>query len=143
MSLIEEVEVLKTVPLFASLDDTQLKLIAFTSQLKEFQPEQTIFNEGEVGHDAYILLSGDARVCIGSNGSQKTVATVKPYDFIGEVAILCDIPRIASIIANTEVKAMQITKEAFFQLMREFPEMAIQVMRELACRLNEAVKASQ
>lgn len=141
MSILEEVEALKTVPLFSSLDHAQLKLIAFTSAIIEFQEGDVIFEEGEIGDEAYIILEGEAAIQVKSeNGSKKIIAKVKPFDFIGEVAILCDIPRIATVLADTHVRAMKITKDSFFQLIKEFPEMSVHVMKELALRLNELMK---
>ena len=55
---------------------------------------------------------------------------------VGEIAILCDVPRTASVVANSEVHALTITKDQFLKMMTEFPEMAIEIMRVLATRLE-------
>ena len=65
-----------------------------------------------------------------------SVAKAKKHDFVGEIAILCDVPRTATVRAITDVTVLRISKELFFRLVREFPEMAVQIMRELAARVE-------
>jgi len=64
------------------------------------------------------------------------VAELHDGDFLGEIAILCDTPRTATITATSDVKALRIRKEPFFQLLRQFPEIAIEMTRLLAERLT-------
>jgi CRP-like cAMP-binding protein len=65
------------------------------------------------------------------------VATVGRNAIIGEIAILCDVPRTATVTAKTALEALRIDKETFFRLVTEFPLMAVEIMRELAHRLEK------
>ena len=56
---------------------------------------------------------------------------------VGEIAVLCDVPRTATVKALTELVALRITKDMFLQMIAEFPDMAIEIMRHLARRLEE------
>ena len=64
------------------------------------------------------------------------MAQLADGDFLGEIAILCDTPRTATITAKSELKTLRIRKDQFFELLRQFPEMAIEMTRLLAERLT-------
>ena len=137
MSLNEEVELLRSVPLFANIEPSKLKLLAFTSERLTFPPGQDLFRQGDIGDAAYVIVSGDADVIINMPSGPLTVARVGKNAFIGEIAILIDVPRTATISAITELETLKISKDLFFRLITEFPAMAIEIMRELARRLEQ------
>ena len=64
------------------------------------------------------------------------MAQLHDGDFLGEIAILCDTPRTATVTARSELKTLRIRKEPFFELLQQFPEMAIEMTRLLAERLT-------
>ncbi len=137
MSLQEEVEILRRIPLFARMEPARLKLLAFTSRRLSFDAGQPVFHQGEVGDSAYIVIEGDAEVSIDSPGGPIVVATIGRHAIIGEIAILCDVPRTATVTAKTPLLTLRIDKETFFRLVTEFPQMAVEIMRELAQRLEK------
>jgi CRP-like cAMP-binding protein len=134
--LSNEVELLRRVPLFAGIEPAKLKLLAFTSDVVTYRAGQVLFRRGDVGDAAYVIIEGKAQVTIATETGDIPVATLKDGDFLGEIAILCDTPRTATITANTELKTLRIRKEPFFQLLRQFPEIAIEMTRVLAERLT-------
>jgi CRP-like cAMP-binding protein len=136
MMLQQEVQLLRQVPLFAKIDPSRLKLLAFTSDRLVFAKDDVLFRQGEAGDAAYLLLSGAAEVSIDTPNGPLVVATIDEHEIVGEIAILCDIPRTATVRAKDEVVALRIAKERFFTLIDEFPEMAVEMMRELARRLE-------
>ncbi len=138
--LADEVQLLKRIPLFAKVEPSRLKLLAFASERQVFQSGETIVREGEVGSTAYIIVSGEADVLIQTNHGTMTVSKVGKNDFIGEVAMLCDVPRTASVRALTNVDTLCISKDLFYSLVKEFPEIAVQVMRVLAQRLERSTR---
>ncbi len=137
MSLQEEVEILRRIPLFAKMEPARLKLLAFTSQRLAFAAGQVLFNQGETGDSAYIVMDGVADVSIATPSGPVVVATVGRNAIIGEIAILCDVPRTATVTARADLHALRIDKETFFRLVNEFPQMAVEIMRELAQRLEK------
>jgi CRP-like cAMP-binding protein len=137
MSLQEEVEILRRIPLFARMETARLKLLAFTSQRLSFEAGQALFHQGEPGDSAYILIEGEAEVSIDSPGGPIVVATLGRHAIVGEIAILCDVPRTATVNARTPLLTLRIDKETFFRLVNEFPQMAVEIMRELAHRLEK------
>ena len=140
MSLNEEVELLQNIPLFSKIAPSKLKLPAFTSDRLTFAPGQELFHQGDPGDAAYIIMDGEADVTVDTPAGEISVAKVGKNDLIGEIAILCDVPRTATIKALSEVTTLAITKELFFQLVTEFPEMAVEIMRELAHRLERTTQ---
>jgi CRP-like cAMP-binding protein len=134
--LSNEVELLRRVPLFSGIDPSKLKLLAYTSEVVTYHPGQVLFRKGDVGDAAYVIIEGDAEVSVTTDAGEIPVASLKDGDFLGEIAILCDTPRTATITASSELKTLRIRKEPFFQLLKQFPEMAIEMTRLLAERLT-------
>ena len=137
MSLNEEVEILRRVPLFARIEPSKLKLIAFTSERMTFEKDEVLFRQGDMGDAAYIVLQGDADVLVNSQQGQIRVAGLGQNDIVGEIAILIDVPRTATVRACSRLVTLRITKELFFRLINEFPQIAVEIMRELAVRLEK------
>ncbi len=137
MSLLSnEVDLLRRVPLFAGIEPAKLKLLAYTSDVVTYEPGQVLFRKDDVGDAAYVIITGDAEVSVPADGGDITVAQLHDGDFLGEIAILCDTPRTATVTAKGELKALRIRKEPFFQLLHQFPEMAVELTRLLAERLT-------
>jgi CRP-like cAMP-binding protein len=140
VSLAEEVELLKRIPLFANIDTSKLKLLAFTSERVRFPAGQVLCRQGEMGRAAFIIIDGEADVIVDAETGPLTVASVGRNDFVGEIAILCDVPRTATVQARTDLTALVIAKDQFFRMITEFPQMAIEIMRVLALRLERTTK---
>ena len=136
MGLSEEVELLRNIPLFAKIEPAKLKLLAFTSERLTFASGQELFHQGDSGDATYIIISGAAEILIDSDNGPMMVATVGRNDIIGEIAILCDVPRTATVRASEELETLKISKDLFFRLIAEFPQISIGIMRELAERLE-------
>lgn len=136
MSLNEEVELLRNIPMFANIEPSKLKLLAFTSERMAFKDGDILFRQGEQGDSAYVIIGGEADVIVDTPKGPLTVAKLKRNDIVGEIAILCDVPRTATVKASSKLEAMVIAKDLFFRLIMEFPQMAVEIMRELARRLD-------
>ena len=136
MLLNDEVELLGKVSLFAGLQPSQLKLLAFTSQRLTFEEGDILFRQNDPAYEAYVVLSGTAEVIVELNGSEMVVASLEKNAIVGEIAILSDVARTATVRAATELETLCIEKEQMLKLLKEFPSMAIDVMRVLAERLT-------
>jgi CRP/FNR family transcriptional regulator, cyclic AMP receptor protein len=143
MNLNEEVEVLKGVPLFAKIEPAKLKLIAFTSERMTYGSGQEVCHQGDPGDAMYVILGGVAEVVIDTPAGPISVAELKKNNFFGETAILCDVPRNATIKAREPLVTLKISKDMFYRLIAEFPQMAIEIMRELAHRVDDTNKKLQ
>ena len=136
MSLKEEVDVLRSIPLFAKLEPAKLKLLAFTSERLSFAPGQLLFNQGDAGDAAYVIIDGEAEILIDTAAGKTRVAVLTRNAIVGEIAILCDVARTATVKASAPLEALRISKDHFIKLLAEFPEMAVEIMRVLADRLS-------
>jgi len=140
VSLNEEVELLRNIPLFAKLEPSKLKLLAFTAERITYEADQVLFRQGDVGDAAYIIVDGSAKVLVDTDRGEIEVATLARNDFVGEIAILCDVPRTATVQATAQTVTLRINKDLFFRLVAEFPEMSVEIMRELASRLERTTQ---
>jgi CRP-like cAMP-binding protein len=137
MNLNEEVEVLKGVPLFSKIEPAKLKLIAFTSERMTYGSGQEVCHQGDPGDAMYVILGGAADVLIDTNTGPLRVAELKKNGFFGETAILCDAPRNATIKASESLLTLKISKDMFYRLVSEVPAVAIEMLRELALRVED------
>jgi CRP-like cAMP-binding protein len=136
MQINDEVEILRKVALFAGIEPAKLKLLAFTSERLRFAAGQNLMRQGEMGDTAYLILSGEADVLVDTGDGPVKVARVGRNSFVGEMAILRDQPRTATVTAVTELSTLKISKEGFFQLIEDSPKIAIEMMRILVKRLE-------
>lgn len=136
MSLDQEVEILRQIPIFANIDTAKLKLMALASERLTYKPDQRLFLQGDPGDAAYIIIDGLAKVIAETDAGPVQVATLGRNDIIGEIAILCDVPRTATVQADGELVALKVTKDLFFRMVTDFPEMGVEIMRVLAHRLE-------
>lgn len=137
MTLETEVQSLKQVPMFREIDPARLKLLAFTSERVSFDEGQKFFSQGDGADAAYVILQGKADVAIETPQGELKVAELGQNALVGEMGILSDSPRSATIIAAAPTTALRIDKRVFLELLTQFPQMSIAVMRELASRLEK------
>lgn len=137
MTLETEVQSLRQVPMFRDIDPARLKLLAFTSERVNFAAGQKFFQQGDAADAAYVVLQGKADVTIDSPGGDIKVAELGQNAIVGEMGILSDSPRSATIVAAAPTTALRIDKRVFLELLTQFPQMSIAVMRELASRLEK------
>ena len=136
MTLDAEVHSLKQIPMFREVDPARLKLLAFTSERVHFAPGQRFFTQGDAADAAYVILDGRADVLLETPNGPIKVAQLGRNALVGEMGILSDNPRSATIVTSEAATALRIDKRVFLELMAQFPQMAIAVMRELANRLE-------
>ncbi|MDA9009502.1 Crp/Fnr family transcriptional regulator [Alphaproteobacteria bacterium] len=136
MSLNLEVQTLQRVPMFANIEAARLKLLAFASERVSFPPGEILFHQGDDSDAAYVILKGRADVNLNTGDQQITVASIGDGSFVGEMGIISDTPRTATIEATEEIEALRITREVFINMIKEFPTMALEVMCELVSRIE-------
>jgi CRP-like cAMP-binding protein len=137
MTLETEVQTLRQVPMFRDIDPARLKLLAFTSERVNFAQGQKFFSQGDPADAAYVILQGKADVELDSGGGTIKVAELGQNAIVGEMGILSDSPRSATIVAAAPTSALRIDKRVFLELLTQFPQMSVAVMRELASRLEK------
>jgi CRP-like cAMP-binding protein len=136
MTLESEVQSLRQIPMFRDVDPARLRLLAFTSDRVHFAPGQRFFSQGDLADAAYVILAGAARVVLDAPDGEIAVAELGPDALVGEMGILADSPRSASVVASEATVALRIDRGVFLELLVQFPQLALGVMRELAARLE-------
>jgi CRP/FNR family transcriptional regulator, cyclic AMP receptor protein len=136
MSLKEEFELLRRVPIFAEIEPSKLKLLAFMSERIGFDPGKRLVQQGDPADAAYLIIDGHAEVVLETPAGPVVVATLGANETVGEMGILGDVPRNATVRAKDRLIVLRISKDPFMRMVREFPNMAVSIMRELAQRLD-------
>jgi HEAT repeat protein/ATP/ADP translocase len=137
MSLMERVLSLGQVPLFRELSPADLRHVAESMDENAYVDGTVIAEEGDPGDVMHVVVSGEVRVVIGE-GAIGEVARRGPGYIVGEMAILGEHPRMASLVTVGNVKTLSIDRKRFLRILRERPDAALAVMRELCARLIEA-----
>ncbi len=135
MLLSDELDLLRGIPLFKTMEQTKLKLMAFASDEVLFNAGETLFGEGQIADAAYVILKGEVEVI--RNGAK--VGTCGPQNIVGETAILTDDPRDKTVRALTEVETLRITKDGFQKLLSNCPGTLAKILRILGDRVAEPV----
>ncbi|MGH7058967.1 MAG: cyclic nucleotide-binding domain-containing protein [Stellaceae bacterium] len=135
MSLKQEFELLRRVRYFAEIEPAKLKLLAFMSERVAFDDGKPLFRQGDPGDAAYLIIEGEAEVVAETSAGPVVLATLGANEITGEMAILGNTPRSATVRAKGRLVTLRISKEPFMRMVQEFPSMAVAMMQELAERL--------
>jgi len=127
----QKVELIRHAPLFAHVSKGQLEQIAQIADEIDLREGKEMTKQGSRGREFFVLLEGNADV--KKNG--RRINTLGPGDFFGEIALVSDTPRTASVIATSPVRALVITDRSFKRLMSDSPEIQERVLSALAARL--------
>ena len=136
----EEVDVLARIPLFAGLSRARLKLLSFASERFAYAADEEVFHQGDVGDKAYVIVEGEADVIIHTADGPRKLVTLKRGELFGELALLCEAPRSATIKAAKALVVMSISKDVFLKLVAEDVDMSARVTRAVADRLERTTR---
>lgn len=132
---------LKRVPLFSGLTDSQIERLAAGSVRRSFPKGRTIVAEGEPSQSLYVLLSGRAKVQRSdTEGKEVILSVLGPGECFGEMSLIDDAPRSASVITIESCDFMSLNKESFKSMLTSSPEICMRIMKFLVRRLREADK---
>lgn len=129
---------LAPMPLFAHCTERELRAVAQAARPRTFEAGATLFNEGQEGEDLYLLVSG--KVAVQHQG--KTLATLGPGSNFGEMAMLDDKTRSATIVAIEPSEAMTVHRDAFFAMLRGNPVLAMKILWNMLLRLSANLRAA-
>ena len=127
-----KVDLLKGVPLFAGCSKADLQRIASLADELDLGAGATLIREGERGREFLVIVDGTVRV----TKRGKKVRDLGSGDFIGEIALVSDVPRTATVTATSPVRLLVVTDRAFRGLIEEMPSIATKVLQSLGERLH-------
>ena len=137
MDIQRETEALSKVPLFSKLEQSKLKLLAFTSELQTYEDGDVVFDEGEAADCTFVIMEGEADIYskTKAGGGEVVVGTLRANQLLGELGVLTSSPRAASIRARGRLMMLRISGDMFLKLLAENPPVALDVMRQLSGKL--------
>jgi CRP/FNR family transcriptional regulator, cyclic AMP receptor protein len=119
------------VPLFAGLSKSELGQVASIADEIDLPADKVLIREGERGREFFVLLEGEAEVA----RKGKALATRRAGDFFGEIALVSNLPRIATVKTRKPVRALVIRDVDFRALLQRTPAIAVKVLQAVADRL--------
>jgi hypothetical protein len=134
---IERMLFLRRVPLFSQLAPEDLQRIAAAARERLYAPSEAIMREGDLGDELVVIVDGDVSVVTGDGDDRRLIRTFQAGDHIGELAVLRDRPRVATVIAGEQgVRGLVIGGEGLMAILRERPEAAMAMLATLADRIS-------
>jgi len=139
MATMVSTAVLKAVPLFASFPEDQLRMLTSVVTRKSLPRSSTVMASGDATDSLYIVLSGRLKVMMSdAEGKEVILSILGPGEFFGEMGLIDDAPRSASVVSIEACELLSIAKRDFKKCLAENFEMAQAVMRGLVRRLRDA-----
>lgn len=126
----KEIRYLRNTPLFQNLRPEELKIISLATENFIYEQGEVIVNKGDEGDEAYIIYSGEVEVFSPQeNGKAVILNKLGEGEMFGELALFGEGFRSASVKANKETLVGVISKEKLYEIIREFPDIAIQILK--------------
>ena len=127
------INTLRKIPLFHGLQGDEYREVLSICHVSRFEEGEIVFEEGDASFQMYVILSGTVTVRGKSNHS----VTLQPGEILGEIGLVCNVKRTASVVANEDVILLEIHKEDFDLMQGRFPHISAVVMRSIATTLAQ------
>jgi diguanylate cyclase (GGDEF)-like protein len=134
----EVAEHLSHVPLFSELDTADIERLVEITRSVKFPAGANIVDHGEAGHSLFLILEGQVRVVYPSPSSEFELARLGPGDFFGEMALLNEKPRSATVQAIDGVSLLALSKTDFRDIVVGSPDVALRLLEALSVRVRAA-----
>jgi HEAT repeat protein len=137
LSDLDTMLLLRRVPLFEGLDPEDLQRIAATSEERAYAVGDVLMREGEIGEELVVLVTGSVRIVRATpDGGEREIRRYEAGEHIGELAVLRERPRAATVVAETAVRGLVISGQSLKSILRERPEAAMAMLATLAERIS-------
>ncbi len=133
-------KILKKVPIFKMLGKESIDFIVERLKFKTFEKGENICKIGDPGEEMFIIISGATDICIGEEGQQQVVATLKSGDYFGEMALLTGEPRSATVVAKETTETFVLYKNDFDVILEKYPSISLSMGKIVSQRLRETLK---
>lgn len=134
----DEEETLRRVPLFEGLQPKQLKSLARWTTTRTYQPGQVVVNEGQIGMGLYCIQSGLVKITKRSANEEREIRSMGAGESFGEISLLDDKPRSATVTAVEPTTAVLLDKSQFKAELKTYPEIALSILPVLVGWLRDA-----
>lgn len=141
MDQAHEMKLLRQIPLFAELTDAELGEVFKMATPVKFQPGEIICQQGQPGDAMYVLEEGKAQVTVRSERGQSVpVATLEAVDIFGELSLVDDQPRSASVVAMTPVVGLRVDRTAFNNYRANLHPVAFKMLRRITLTVCDRMR---
>ncbi len=124
--------------LFRNLSEKDLRKISLNFEIVNLPMGEVLFYEKEEGGDMYVVLEGRVRASLfDEHGNEFVLAEIGPGEFIGEMSMIDELPRSATVIAQENTRLAKLRRDIFFRIIRENQDIAINVIKALVARLRK------
>lgn len=135
-NITDVIDVLQEAAIFRNIDAKRLKLVAYLGQTLEYHVGERLFERGDEGDAVFVVLEGEVEVIVPTAAGEAPVAVLGKYEIFGEMGVFSDQARSAAIQAKTKATVLRLEKTALLGLLQEFPDVALDVIKVLAKRLD-------
>jgi len=140
MAVADKLTILQRTPLFRRLNQRQIEQVGKRFVERTYAPGEKIVTQGKGGEGFFIIMEGRAEaVHEQADGTQVVLNPLEPGDFFGEMALLTEQMRTASVIATEPTCCLVLAQWDFLGLLREDAEMAVAILQELAARFSRVL----
>jgi CRP/FNR family transcriptional regulator, cyclic AMP receptor protein len=134
---IETMLLLRRVPLFAGLEPEDLQRVAMVAMERDYPSGSALVREGEIGDELVVIVEGTVRVVQSTaDGGERFIRSYGAGEHVGELAVLRDRPRVATVIADGDVRGLVLGGDGLRAILRERPEAAMAMLATLAERIS-------
>jgi len=133
----ERVERLRAIPLFMACSEKQLQFIATRVEELDFKAGKVLCQQGKSGGEFFIVLSGEAEV----ERDGKVVDTIRTGDHFGEISLIDDGPRTATVTARTPLRCLVLSPRQFQDVLHQDAEIAVHILRDVTKRLRASTRS--
>jgi CRP-like cAMP-binding protein len=123
---------LRAIPLFSQCSQRELEFIASQVEELDFAAGRVFCKQGETGHDFFVIVSGEADVVRDG----KRINQLRAGDFFGEIALVDEAPRTATVTGTTPTKCLVLSHSQFQNVLHQRSDIALSVMKAMAARLR-------
>jgi len=140
---IRALRLIQQMPLFEEFSAEEAATVATQFRMEQFDKDEEIVTFGEIGGKFYVIQSGSANVVIPENGSERTIGTLDSQDFFGEIGLLFDVPRTATVRATEPLTAFALNRTDFLELLggNPFTRQRLSRISEQRTRELQAVRS--
>jgi CRP/FNR family transcriptional regulator, cyclic AMP receptor protein len=132
MNNVEPLKALTSFPLFAEVSKRRLRKLARHATRATFAPGETIISDVDYGNHLYVILSGAVEAI-----SRPAARTLRAGDYFGELSLIDGRPRLATVVALTDVELLELPSRSVLKLAREHPAFTLRIFKDLVPRLRQ------
>ena len=136
MAVKDDVALLKRIPLFAKVDESRLNVLAFSTERVNVRKGDVLYKHGEPGNAAFVVVDGELGIRHHVEADEEPEIVAGPGSLIAEQSMFAGVPHRGTATAMSPVVTLKISKELFYRVAEEFPDLASEAIRTVSQKLD-------